>query len=147
MNLKNYTTEVPAAKSIDSIEMMLVSFGAKNIMKEYGPDQSVSGLSFILNTNGMKVPFRLPAKAEEIYKWLRKKYPQRQPKTLKPQSERICWKQMYEWVHINLSLVELEQADAMEVFFPYLYDVHKQETYYDKLKAGGYKNLLPSPQQ
>ena len=35
MNLKNYTTEVHATKSIDGIEKLLVEFGASNIMKEY----------------------------------------------------------------------------------------------------------------
>ena len=144
MNLKNYTTEVPASRSIESIEKLLVHFGATNIMKEY-LNQNIAGISFIIEANGMKLPFRLPAKVKEIYIWLKKKYPQRKDATLLEQAERVCWKQMHEWVHINLTLIELEQAETLEVFFPYLYNVPEQKTYYEQVKAGGFRALLPEP--
>lgn len=143
MNLKNYTTEVSAAKSIEAIERLLISFGASNIMKEYSPQKNIAGISFIIECKGMKLPFRLPAKVKEIYVWLRQKYPQRKDTTLLELAERVCWKQMWEWVHINLSLIELEQAETLEVFFPYLYDVQGQKTWYEQQKSSNYKALLP----
>lgn len=73
MSLKNYTTEVPASRSIGYIEQLLVDFGSTNIMKEYGPTGRVAALSFIVEMDGMKLPFRLPAKVQECFTWLRKK--------------------------------------------------------------------------
>ena len=141
INLKNYTTEVPAARSIEKIENILVEFGATNIMKEYGPGGKCEALSFIVAVEGMKLPFRLPVKVENAYVWLKNKKPQTSDKTLWAQAERMVWKQQYEWVFLQLSMIELDQAEKLELLLPYLYDVQKQETYYQKLKQGGFKML------
>jgi len=143
MNLKNYTTEVPASRSIQYIEQLLVDFGSTNIMKEYGPSGKVSALSFMVEMNNMKLPFRLPAKVQECYLWLKKKKAKTSDKTLLDQAERVVWKQIHEWVHIQLSMIELEQVEKLEVFFPFLYDMNKRESYYEKLKSGDFKALLP----
>jgi hypothetical protein len=142
MNLKNYTTEVPAARSIEGIERLLVSFGARNIMKEYDGFGEVESISFILEMDGMKLPFRLPGRKDKVFKWLKSKKPKSNDKLLKEQAARIAWKQQHEWVHLQLSMIEIEQAEKLELFFPYLYDVSKRETYYEKLKQGNFKALL-----
>jgi hypothetical protein len=141
MNLKNYTTEVPASRSIEYIERLLVSFGASNIMKQYENGMCIA-ISFIIEMDGMKLPFRLPGKADKVYQWLRKKKPNSKDQTLKEQAARIAWKQQHEWVHLQLSMIEIEQAEKLELFFPYLYDVQSNETYYEKLKQGNFKALL-----
>lgn len=131
INLKNYTTEVPASRSIENIEKLLVSFGATNIMKEYSPEQKCAAISFIVEMQGMKLPFRLPVKIDRAYLWLKKQRPKGNDKTLLAQAERMVWKQQYEWLHLQLSMIELEQAEKLELLFPYLYDVQKRETYYE----------------
>lgn len=47
MNIKNYTTEVPASRSIENIEKLLMQSGATNIMKEV-KDGSISSISFLI---------------------------------------------------------------------------------------------------
>ncbi len=147
MNLKNYTTEVPAARSIDYIERLLVEFGATNIMKEYEDfpflvGKRCSSISFMIDMEGSRLPFRLPANAEKIAKWLRKFKPKSSDKWVAEQAERIAWKQQYEILHLQLGQIEMNQLERLEVFFPYLYDVSRNETYYQKIKAGGFKGLL-----
>lgn len=149
MNLKNYTTEVPAVRSIDNIERLLVQFGAFNIMKEYVeipplPGRRCTSISFIAEVEGQKLPFKLPANVEKVIKWLRKQKPNSALKTIAEQSERIAWKQQHELLHLQLGQIEMNQLEKLEVFFPYLYDVQKNETYYQKIKSGGFKALLPS---
>jgi hypothetical protein len=143
MNLKNYTTEVPASRSIEYIERLLVEFGATNIMKDY-KQGNCAAISFMIEMNGMRLPFRLPAKVNECFLWLKKKKPNSKDQVLIAQAERICWKQMHEWVYLQLSLIELDQLEKLEAFFPYLYDITKQETYFEKIKSGGFKALLPA---
>lgn len=144
MNLKNYTTEIPVERSIESIEKLLVEFGSTNIMKEYGPGGKVAAISFIVAMDGMKLPFRLPAKVQECFVWLKKKNPKSKAKdqTWMAQAERIVWRQLHDWVHINLSMIELDQAEKLEVFFPYLHDVAKQQTFYQKVKENKFKALI-----
>jgi hypothetical protein len=144
MNLKNYSTEVPASRSIENIEKLLVGFGSTNIMKEYGPTGSVAAISFIVEMDGMKLPFRLPAKVKECYTWLRKQRPKSSDKILLAQAERVVWKQIHEWVHMQLSMIELNQAEKLEMFFPFLHDIKKGTTYYQGLKESKFKQLLPA---
>lgn len=142
INLKNYTTTVTAEKSITNINKLLVAFGASNIMYQYGPVQNLVAISFIINVENQKLPFRLPAKVDNIFKWLRKSKPQTGDKVLKDQAERIAWKHLHEWLHIQLTSMELEQADKIELLLAYVYDPQTQETYYDKLKKNNYKALI-----
>lgn len=148
MNLKNYTTEVPASRSQDYIEKLLVEFGASNIMKEYGDLPPLAGkrcsaIAFIVEINGSKLPFRIDGKVKNIVTWLRKKKPNSTIKTITEQAERIAWKQHYELLHLQLGQIEMTQLEKLEVFFPYLYDIQNQKTYYEKVKEGKFKALLP----
>lgn len=150
IKLKNYTTEVPAARSIDNLEKLLVDFGAKNIMKEYEyinplPGQVCVSLSFIIDIEGMKLPFKLPGNVRKIMKWLRKQRPQASDKTITEQSLRIAWKQQHEIIHLQLNQLEMDQLEKLEVFFPYLYDIGQNKTYYEKIKEGGFKALIGPP--
>jgi hypothetical protein len=47
--MKNYTSEVPAERTISRIEQILASAGAKSIQKEYEDGQAIA-LIFILYT-------------------------------------------------------------------------------------------------
>ena len=147
MNLKNYTTEVQASRSIDGIEKLLVEFGASNIMKEYEELKPLVGkrcmsISFIVDVEGMKMPFKLPANVAKVAKWLKKKKPNSSEKTIAEQAEKIAWKQQHEILHLQLGQIEMDQLDKMEVFMAYLFDIKRQETFYQKVKAKGYKALL-----
>jgi hypothetical protein len=148
MNLKNYTTEVPASRSQDYIERLLVEFGASNIMKEYAelmnlPGKRCTTISFIVEIDGYKLPFRLDAKVTNVATWLRNKKPKSTSKTINEQAERIAWKQQYELLHLQLGQIEMTQLEKLEVFFPYLYDIQNNKTYYEKVKEGNFKALLP----
>jgi hypothetical protein len=147
MNLKNYTTEVPASRSIDNIEKLLVDFGAFNIMKEYKEyppliGKRCSSISFIVEVDNHKMPFRLPANCDKLAAWLRNKKPNSSDKIIAEQAERIAWKQQYELLHLQLGQIEMNQMEKLEVLFPLLYDVQKEQTYYQKIKASGFKGLL-----
>lgn len=149
VKLKNYSTEVPAIRSIENIEKLLVDFGAKNTMKEYAPIKDLPGqfciaISFIIEIEGMKLPFKLPAKIHNVIKWLKGQRPKSSEKAIAEQAMRIAWKQQHEILHLQLGQIEMDQIEKLEMLFPYLYDIKTNKTYYEQVKAGGFKALMPS---
>jgi hypothetical protein len=116
MNLKNYTTEVAADRSVAEIEKLLVQFGATNIMKNYQGDGRITSLVFKLED---KV-YQLPANFEGVMKILYAK------PTINKEHEnrayRITWRIIKDWIHSQLSLIASGQAQPEEVLLPYMWD-------------------------
>ena len=147
MTLKNYTSTVPATKSIAHIEAKLISKGANKILKEY-EGQRVVSIAFILKIDGVEMPFKLPARVKNCETILRANVSsQARQQTLKKipaQAERTAWKIVLDWVDVQMSMIELAQVDFMEVFLPYLYNSVTQKTYFEMLKTDGLQKLLPA---
>jgi hypothetical protein len=145
--IKNYTSTVPAERSVMHIEKRLVAHGAKNILKQYGPTGKLSGVCFIIEVNGQDTPFKIPARVEKAEERLRSQIKKPRAGTMKKiadQAERTAWKIVSDWVDIQMSLIDLDQVELIEVFLPYVYDPSKEQTFFERIKEGGYK-LLPGP--
>lgn len=143
MNIKNYTTQVPVVRSIENIELLLVKFGATNIMKQYEGGM-VKAISFLITIDTMPFAFKLPADVKACYVWLKKQQPKRNDKNLLEQAARIAWKHQHEWLHIQLTSIMLSQLEKLQALLPYVYDPNTNATFYDKLKEQKFQNLLPS---
>ena len=155
--IKNYTSEVHPNKSIDAIEKVLVNSGVIGISKEYRTVSSyqlttVVSLKFYIIVNGLNIFINLPANVDKVaeYLWKLKKYPANaktqsaydpERKKIWQQAERTAWKNTFEWVSINLSLIAINQLDLIEVFLPYVFDEKSKKTYYNSLKDNGFKFL------
>lgn len=139
--MKNYTSEVPAFRTVARIEECLVRAGATNIMKDYSNGQ-LDGLCFSIGIEGKTFGIRVPANIAAVEKVLASeiKRPTRERLgRLKAQAERTAWKLMQDWVEVQLSLVEMRQAELLQVFLPYVWN--GKTTIYLAFKNGGY--LLP----
>lgn len=141
MNLKNYTTEIPARTSQERIETLLVDFGATNIMKEY-QDGRVKAIAFRVVIENVPFAFQLPGNVKACYIWLKKKSPKRTDKTLMEQAERLAWKHQWEWLYIQLTGIELAQLEKIQALLPYSVDPANGKTFYEKLKDSKFQNLL-----
>lgn len=142
--VKNYTSTVPAYRSIQHIENKLIACGARKILKLYEDSNRLSGLAFTITLDEKEVPFRLPARIEKIEQQLKAKI--RRPradtyKNITAQAERTAWKLLSDWVDIQMSLIELKQAKFMEIFLPYVYDFEKGRTYFEELESNQFKQL------
>jgi hypothetical protein len=148
VGLKNYTSQVPVARSLDFMKRKLVQHGARQIMEQYSVDGRITGLAFILNVDGTEIPFKVPARVEECERILMENLApgalEKTRKRIPAQAERTAWKIMSDWVEVQMAMVELAQVEVMEVFLPYVYDVAQDRTFFDSLKAGGFK-ALPKP--
>lgn len=143
--LKNYTSTVSAEKSVQRIERLLVQHGARNVFKEYDGLGTLVALMFSIETSGRIMAFKIPIKvyeAERIMKESVKKPRKDTFKNIKRQAEMTAWKLASDWVEVQLSYVTLGQVEFLQVFLPYVYDPVRKETFFEKMKGGGFK-LLP----
>jgi hypothetical protein len=148
--IKNYTSGIPASSSMARIEEMLVKAGARDIHKSYNNNMECDAIIFVMIVPGVVQPlyFKLPAKVEACYNALWKihcksvKRPQEATKkTIREQSARTAWKIIHDWVELQLTLIELEQAEPMELFLPYVYNPDSKETFFEHARSMGFKQL------
>ncbi len=142
MNLKNYTSTVPVSRTIARIEECLSQAGATGIMKSYA-DGKLQALCFKMGLpNGKEVAVRLPANEDAIYKTFIEAV--RRPRNgtiprLREQASRTAWKLQQDWIEVQLSLIQMGQAEAGQVFLAYIWDGHR--TYFQALQEGKFKSL------
>lgn len=144
MKLKNYTSNVPTSRTISRIEECLTEAGATGIMKDYR-DGFLIALSFRVSLpTGKTMAIRLPANSDGVFNAMMKTVRRPRANTagkVREQSGRTAWKLMQDWVEVQLSLIQMEQADFVQVFLPYVWD--GKVTFYEQLKA---KNFLALPE-
>jgi len=130
MPLKNYTTEVPAMKSIGQIQGNLVAHGAITIMINYGPDHEPENISFIVPSVKGDIAFQLPAnirKVEAILLNMRSRKPEswqsdydKTMEKIHKQAARVGWRIIKDWVDAQLAFIETEMVTLEQVFLPYM---------------------------
>ena len=143
MNLKNYTSVVPAMNSAAAIEALLVEAGAISISKWY-EDKQLAGFLFQLPVNNLPMVFQLPAKVDLVAAAMLKRA--RNPNAARrvsilAQAQRTAWRTLHEWVQIQVTMILLEQVEPLQVFLPYHYDEQAGTTFYDRVKSGTVKLL------
>ncbi len=119
MALKNYTTRVPATRSVNEIQEMLQKHGASGCLMDYETGTGkIASLAFKVDINGQPWGFRLPLRwreaqavmrAQRISKWRDDDY-----------CYRVAWRILRHWVDIQMAIVELDIVQIQEVFLPYV---------------------------
>lgn len=159
MPLLNYTTEIPASKSIGEIMTILQQAGARAIMLENGVEKTVVAISFALTTSFGDVTFQLPAnvnavtltinaqiRAETLAIQQRKQRVRRIPSRLfndKEQAERIAWRIAKDWIEAQVALAAIGCAKLEQVMLPYARTADGR-TFYEAITARG-TLALPAP--
>lgn len=144
MNIKNYTSSVPIEESVKKIEHLLALVGASEIRKFYS-DGVIAGVIFTIPIGADLMTFRLPSNPDGVHKVMMGNVIKKRATTesrIMSQASRTAWKMLHEWVHIQLSMILMQQADVMQVFLPYLYIESRKGTLYEMIKREGVKRLL-----
>ena len=139
MAILNYTTTVDSFKTVSEIEYILMKHKAKSIMKNYD-GESITGLSFLIDTGFQQIPVRLPVKVDEcveVLKREKKNSPRSSIKATREQAERVAWRILKDWIEAQMALLDIEMAEMQEIFLPYI-EIQGQ-TIYEKLEQ---KNFL-----
>ncbi len=158
MPLLNYTTDVPATRSIAEITRMLQDAGATAILLENDADRRISAVSFKMKTGPFgELPFMLPANVPAVILALngqiqeesrrvaaRRGYNRRIPKSLynnRDQAERIAWRIVKDWLEAQLALHQLGAAKLEQIMLPFAVvgiDADGQsQTFYQRLAMRG----------
>ena len=164
MFLKNYTSNVPVSGTIHRIEKVLLRCGVTGITKDYGDSPAgptVIAVAFSIQFNGeRKVQVRLPADVNAAWDalWLDyvgtdklshdgnrvdSGYKKKVKNDFREQAERTAWRIVQDWVEVQMSMIQMRQADVVQVFLPYLWD--GKRTYYQGLKENHFAGLLEAP--
>lgn len=141
-NIKNYTSEVSVAQSLNNIEQILVHrIGVTQFFKEYDHGTPVS-VVFVVPTPKGHLPFRLPARTDKVKVKLygqRREYSSAQEE----QARRTAWKNVHDWIDAQMALIETDMVKLEEIFLPYMTD-RTGKTIFERLEERGYE--LPSGQ-
>ena len=135
MAILNYTTTVSAFRTSNEIEEILVKHKAKSIMKNY-EGESITGLSFLIDTGVQQIPIRLPVKVDECLKVLKKEKrenPRKQIKDTREHAERVAWRILKDWVEAQMALLDIEMVRLEEIFLPYI-QTNNGQTVYERLE-------------
>lgn len=147
------------SQSVHRIEQVLLQCGVTGITKEYGPDAKLAAIMFsVLFDQQTRLTIRLPAKEQAAWDALWRDYAgddlsadhnsliyssrkTKRKSDFKEQSERTAWKLVSDWVEIQMSFIQLGQAEIREVFMSYIWDGEK--TLFQRFSERGWKALLP----
>lgn len=120
MPLLNYTTTIPAAKTIGEIQELLSEHGADRIAVSYANRKPV-GLSFALVTAVGPRVFELPVDVEAVFALLdRQKTSRSKTEVTREQAEKVGWRILKDWVAAQLALTETQMVTIDQVMLPYM---------------------------
>lgn len=135
MAILNYTTTVDAFKTVSEIEYILMKHKATSIMKNY-IGETITGLSFLIDTGAQQIPVKLPVKIDECLEVLKKEKrqnPKKQIKDTRQQAERVAWRILKDWVEAQMALLDIEMVRFEEIFLPYI-ETSNGQTIFQKLE-------------
>ena len=144
--LKNYTTEVAEGKTMMEIEHILTQFGAISILKDYRGDGSCKAISFKVNTEYGEMPFKIPMDDRAVAQYLSEQFKGGNKRANVASdldtARRIGWRIIKDWIHSQLSIVQLKLVKVEEVFLPYAYNYITEKTFYQTLEDKKFSGLL-----
>jgi hypothetical protein len=124
--LLNYTTTVPATKTVAEVQALLVQAGARSILVDYSEGGRATAVAFALETSLGRRSFRLPADIDAVAKVLARDAAQVRAHVNKrelashDQAERVAWRILKDWLEAQVALVRVDLAGFDQVMLPYM---------------------------
>ena len=144
MPIKNYTTTVPANRSINEIQDALVSHGATGVLYEYEQGTGrIAALRFRLLVRDQEVTFTLPVQWRKFQRVLELQQVRRWDD--EDYVYRVAWRNIRDWVMAQLALYETEIVEMPQVFLPFATNA-KGQMLYEQVQAGKFL-LGPGPEE
>ena len=118
MPIKNYTTTVPADRSINQIQEALVRNGATAFLFEYEQGTGrISALKFKLMVGEVDAAFSLPVNWRKFQQCLKNDGVRRYDD--EDYVYRVAWRCIRDWVMAQMALYQTQIVDMPQVFLPF----------------------------
>lgn len=119
MAILNYTTKVPASKTVSQICQTLAKAKCQAVMQEFYPNGRIKSVSFRIETAFGIMTFQLPVNVDGVWKVIQRDKALPYAKRTFDQAERIAWRIVKDWVEAQCAMVQVGLADVEQVFLPY----------------------------
>ena len=142
MPLANYTTKVDVGTTIVEIQRLLAEFGASSVSMHYEGGKAV-GIDFAVKLDGQPLQFRLPVNARAAMKAISGIKGAKSFHKTPAHAENVAWRILKDWIRLQLTMVELQQAEVAQVFLPYALfnNGTTTETFYAGFRANRNRQL------
>lgn len=119
MALLNYTTKVPASRTLAEIQDILAKAGAASVVTMYGAGGVPSGVAFRVPTSYGLRDFSLPVHAERVEAVMKRQRIEGRYKTPE-QAARVAWRIVKDWLEAQLAIIETEMVTLDQVMLAYM---------------------------
>lgn len=133
MALKNSFGKSPVSNMLNEIQKSLIRVGAIGMNYKFDNVGKIIGLAFGLNINGKPVGFTLPIHIDKVKSVLKKDQNKRWDDD--DYVYRVAWACMRDWVVAQMTMLETEMVDPLQVFLPYAQD-KTGKTVYENIVEG-----------
>lgn len=139
----NYTTAVPADRTISECQRLLGRHGAAAVAVHYDQGGRADGMSFTLRTVHGERSFALPVDVAAMRGLLLTQERDGAFKTSRKSAgtfsspdhaERVAWRVIKDWLEAQLALIDAQMATLDQVMLPYLH-VEPGRTLYEAYRA------------
>lgn len=129
MPLLNYTTTVPAQRTIGGVQAILVEAGARQIMTTYNDTGTPVGIAFAVETGYGLRHFTVPVNAEAVHAVLRRDRDVPPRYSTPEQAERVAWRIVKDWLEAQLAIIRTQMVTLDQVMLPYMIGDEGQTVY------------------
>jgi hypothetical protein len=139
MGILNYSTKIPASKTVAELQSYLGSHGAQHVSTEYAAGKPVA-VRFAAKLGAQLVWFRMPSDPQGVLQAMDNDSSVPDHYCTEQQAERVAWRIVKNWCEAQFALIEARQATLAQVFLPYAL-VDQDTTLYEQIADRGLQQL------
>ena len=118
MPILNYTTSVPAMRTIGQVQGKLAEHGAKAVMMNYEQGR-VSSLAFQVDGPAGPLSIKLPVDLKATLRVMERDGLQQRYLT-EDHAYRVSWRIVKDWLEAQMALLDTEMVKLEQIFLPYI---------------------------
>lgn len=139
MGILNYSTKIPASKTVAELQSYLGSHGAQHVSTEYDAGKPVA-VRFAAKLGAQLVWFRMPSDPQGVLRAMEADTSVPARYLTAEHAERVAWRIVLDWSKVQFALIEARQATLAQVFLPYAL-VDQDTTLYEQIADRGLPQL------
>lgn len=120
MPILNFTTDIPAERTVAEIQTILARAGAASVRVDY-EDGQPEAILFMLMLGHQSVAFRVPSRWQGVYRILQKEKSPAMRRAFRAEAHarRVAWRIVKDWCEAQIALIQSGQATLPQLFLPH----------------------------